>query len=491
MTEKLSENRKSNLKALAASGNLLAFTLATFPLYEVNWHHKTISRALNRFLKREVKRLMIFCPPRHGKSELVSRRLPALIHGMYPNDEIMAATYNSELAGDMTTDIQRIMDRKEYHELFPRSRITPEGTVTKYARNTTEHELLPDIRPSGEVTYLRGKYRAQGIGGSFSGRGAHWILIDDPIKNRDDADSKTVREGVWKFYSSTMRTRLEGDGSILLTMTRWHEDDLAGRLLRLAKTDPSADQWEVVRLTAIREHDDLNPDDPRLPGEALWPSKFDETWLSAAKAASSRDWASLYQQRPKTEDGNIFKESWFKFYKSLPERFDQMIQSWDFASKDKTGSDYCVGQVWGRLGSNKYLVYQFRGRPSFPESCRKLVEISIKYPNAHKRLIEAKANGPAIIQTLKNQVSGLIEVEPRGDKVARANAVAPEIESGCVWLPHPDIAPWIADFISEVCEFPNSAHDDQVDALTQALDELRKAAVLHIPLAGHGTGFIF
>lgn len=488
--EKETKDAHEMLKIRARGGGLLSFTLLTKPDYQTNWHHKAMSTVLNRFIRKEIKRIMVFMPPRHGKSELVSRRLPALLHGLYPNDELMAATYNAELAGDMTTDVQRIMDRETYHDLFPRSRITPEGTTTRYARNSSEHELLPTIGDGDEVIYFKGKYRAQGIGGSFSGRGANWILIDDPVKNRDDADSKTVRENVWKFYTSTLRTRLEGEGSILLTMTRWHEDDLAGRLLSLAKADPEADQWTVIRFPAIKDDQD-NPDDPRQLGEALWPDKFNEQWLTAARKAGSRDWSALYQQKPNSEDGNIFKASWFRYYDVLPDRFDQIIQSWDFAVKDKTGADYNVGTVWGRLGTQKYLLHMERGRWSFPDVCQKVLDVTKRFPRSHKKLIEAKANGPAVKQTIDRYVTGIVEVEPRGDKVARANAVAPEVEGGSVWLPKPQIAPWINDYVNEMCSFPLATHDDIVDSSTMALDELRKAQVLFMPTAGHGSGTIF
>lgn len=473
----------------ARDGGLLAFTLLTKPDYTVNWHHKALCKVLNKFIKKEIKRLIVMMPPRHGKSELVSRRLPALLHGLFPDDEIMVATYNSELAGDMTTDVQRIMDRKEYHDIFPRSRITPEGTLGKYARNSSEHELLPGIHSDGTVRYYKGKYRAQGIGGSFSGRGGNWLLCDDPTKNRDDADSKTHRENVWKFYSSTLRTRLEGEGSILLTMTRWHTDDLAGKLLKLAKSDPAADQWSVIRFPAIKD-DHENPFDQRELGEALWRGKFNEKWLEGARAAGSRDWSALYQQRPTSEEGNIFKANWFKQYTVLPTKFDQVIQSWDFSVKDKNSSDYTVGLVIGRIGIHKYLIHMERGRWPFPMACQKLLDVSRRYPTAYRKALEAKANGPAVKQTLDKFVPGIVEIEPRGDKVARANSVSPECESGHVWLPSPQIAPWINDFITELCEFPHSRYDDITDAFTQGLDILRNNTIT-TPISGHGAGFIF
>lgn len=490
--ELLIELKRERLKRKARQGDLLAFTGLTKPDYQINWHHALLCSYLNRFLKREIKRLMVFMPPRHGKSELVSRRMPALIHGLYPNDEILSATYNADLAADMTVDVQRIMDRPIYQELFPHSRITPEGSVSKFARNNLEHELLPVELPSGELQYPKGNYRAQGVSGSFSGRGGNWLLIDDPVKNREDADSKVARETVWRFYTSTFSTRAEGENAcILLTMTRWHEDDLAGRLLQKAKQDPEADQWTVLRLPGIRDDSECEQD-PRLLGEPLWPAKFGLKFLNVRKSENARDFSALFQQNPVIEGGNIFKRPEFKFYKTVPIRFDQVIISCDTATKDKQSSDYYVYQVWGRIQTDKYLLAQSRGKWSFPMACDKLMALCKSYPLAHKKLIEAKANGPAIVQTLKSKISGLVEIEPRGDKVARAHAVSPEVQGGSVWLPDPEIAPWVeADLLPEVCAFPNAPNDDQVDAMTQALDELRKASVLYMPHAGHGSGTIF
>jgi predicted phage terminase large subunit-like protein len=448
-----------------------------------------MAKYLNKFARREIRRLMIFAPPRYGKSELTSRRLPALLHGMYPNDEILAMSYNSELASDMTIDVQRIMDRPAYQEIFPFSKVTPEGSISKYARSANEHELIPYKNEAGIWVYPEGSYRSAGLGGAFTGRGGQWVLIDDPVKNRQDADSRSFRDQLYKFYTSSLHTRLEGEGSILLTQTCWHVDDLAGRLLALQKADPDADQWTVLRIPAIKE-DDSNPEDPREIGEPLWPQKFGMKQLMATKANSSRDWAALFQQRPTAEGGNIIQSSWIKYYKVLPEKFDQMIQSWDFAVKDKNGSDYTVGQVWGRIKADKYLIYQFRARVSFPVACQKLVEISKMFPQAHKKLIEAKANGPAVVQTLRQTVPGLVEVEPFGDKVSRLNSVAPDYESGNVYYPTSNIAPWIDDHVSELCDFPNAAHDDSVDAASQALKELRKAPVLWTPIAGH-SGVVY
>lgn len=465
------------LKRRARAGNLLAFTLFTKSDYQVNWHHKLVCQVLSRFLRKEIKRLMLFQPPRTGKSELSSRRLPAMIHGLFPNDEIMAATYNASLSGDLTTDVQRIMDTRSYQELFPNSRITPEDSHTKWARNSEEHELLPVTLPSGEKMPLRGKYRAQGLGGSFGGRGADWLLIDDPIKNRQDADSQTFRESLWKFYTSTLRTRLEKNGSILLTVTRWHEDDIAARLLALSKSDPDADQWTVISLPAIRE--DVECDyDPRKPGEPLWPEKFDLQSLMATKASGIRDWTALYQQIPTPEGGTIVQRSHIKFYHALPAQFDAQCQSWDLTFTGTDKSDYVVGTVWGKVGATKYLLDMVRAKMSFTATLDAVKTLSAKWPQATARYVEAAANGQALMDTLHNHISGLIPVSPRTSKVARMQAVSPQFEAGNVLFPDPSIAPWVHDVIEELVAFPHVRHDDICDSISMALLKLEEQVSL-------------
>lgn len=473
----------------ARQGNLLAMTMLTMPTFEANWHHKVYYKFLSKFLRRETRRIMVFMPPRNGKTEGLSRRLPAAIHGIYPHDEIMAATYSSSLAEDATIDIQRIMDHPNYREIWPYSQLTPEGQLSKYARTKNHHELRPVKTESGLMFHPLGSYRSSGVGGALGGRGADWLLLDDLVKNRVDADSASFRDKVMKFYTGTLRNRLEGEGSIALSMTRWHVDDPAGRLLKQAKADALSDQWDVICFPAIYDGVPMygNQDyDPRQIGEPLWASKFPITELLKHKALGSRDWASLFQQRPFEEGGNIIKESDLRFYDVLPDSFDEVIQSWDFATKDKESSSYTVGQVWGRKGADRYLIKQVRGRWSFPKACQELINLSMDYPQAGRKWIEAKANGPAVMQTLKQQVTGLKESEPHGDKVARLNAVAPQFESHNVYFPKDNNEPWVRELIDELLPFPQSEHKDQVDTLSQALFILSKQRQSFAPISGHG-----
>ncbi|WP_458463886.1 phage terminase large subunit [Paenibacillus sp.] len=453
-----------------ARRGLESFTSYTYPDYEANWHHKKLCEYLDRWAFGDLNRLMIFMPPRNGKSELVSRRLPAYIFGHNPDTSIIATSYGSDLASRMNRDVQRIIDSPEYHDVFPDTSLNGSNVRTvangSYLRNS-------DIF---EVVNHKGVYKSSGVGGAITGMGMKYGIIDDPYKNRQDANSNTIRESVWDWYVSTFYTRLEKGGKILITLTRWHEDDLAGRLLKLAKTDPTADQWEVVTFPAIAEGE-LHDDDPREEGQPLWPNKYPLDELMKIKATvGSYEWNALFQQRPSPSEGNIIDRNWWKYYKAKPNRFQEIIQSWDCTFKDSDSSDYVVGQVWGRVGADKYLLDQVRAKMDFPSTIQAVRQLSAKWPQARAKLIEDKANGPAVISTLKREISGLIPVNPEGGKIVRAMAVTPDIEAGNVYLPEPSIAPWIGDFIEECAGFPNAKHDDQVDCMTQALNRLMNKA---------------
>jgi len=315
-----------------------------------------------------------------------------------------------------------------------------------------------------------------GVNGPITGKGADIGIIDDPVKNDQEAMGVTYQERTYEWYKSTFRTRLQRDGAIILIMTRWHENDLAGKLL--AAQEEEGEKWEVVRLPAIAEEDDPLG---REIGQPLCPDLFSKDALeSIKKAVGSYWWASLYQQRPSPAEGGIFKRNWWQYYRRVPDRFDEIIQSWDMTFKDTKTADFVVGQVWGRKGADKYLLDQVRDRMDFPATIQAVRTLSAKWPQARVKLVEDKANGPAVIATLKREISGLIPVEPQGGKVVRAWAASSEIEAGNVYIPEPAIAPWVHDFIEECSAFPNGAHDDQVDSMTQALMRLGKQTGIYI-----------
>jgi len=452
-----------------ARRNIAAFALYTDCNYQINWHHKLICRYLTAFAQKKLRRLMVFMPPRHGKSELVSRKLPAFLLGRDPNCSIIATSYSADLAQRMNRDVQRIIDSPEYGAVFPETSL--------YGKNIRIVANGSFLRNSDifEVVGHRGTYRSAGVGGGITGMGADYIIMDDVIKNREEANSLTYREKLWDWYTSTLYTRQEKDASILLTVTRWHEDDLAGRLLKAAASG-NGDKWDVLSLPAIKEYEDC-PYDPRVIGAALWENKFNLDKLAdIKKTIGTYNWAALYQQRPSALEGNLFKREWWKYYIVMPSGFDEIIISADCAFKGSDDSDYVVIQVWGRKGAMRYLIDQVRDKMTFSATIVTMRNLSYKWPTAYRKLIEDKANGTAVIDTLKSEITGLIPVNPEGGKIVRAQAASPLVEAGNICIPAPAIAPWISDFIEEFASFPNGAHDDQVDSMTQANIYFNKTA---------------
>jgi predicted phage terminase large subunit-like protein len=372
----------------------------------------------------------------------------------------------------MNRDVQRIIDSPEYAKVFDSKlfgkniRSTSQGT---YLRNSDIFEIVGH----------KGVYRSAGVGGGITGMGAKYAIIDDPFKNRQDANSQTIRQSVWEWYTSTLYTRLTPDARVLIIMTRWHEDDLVGRLIEQQKEEDS-DHWRIISFPALSEpgrEDEHEIDKEMRPNEgmALWPSRFDEKKLARIKTViGSYEWASLFQQRPSPAEGAIFMRSWWQYWKEArhPSFFEEIIQSWDCTFKDTDGTDYVVGQVWGRRGADRYLLDQVRDRMNFPKTVDAIKKLKAKWPSTGAVLIEDTANGPAVIATLKHDIPGLIPVKPEGGKVVRAQAVTAQIEAGNVYLPSPEIAAWVGDFIEECAAFANGKHDDQVDSMTQALTRL-------------------
>ena len=448
-----------------ARQSLLDFAVYTRSHYEPNWHHRLLCQLLDLFAQRVIKRLMVFMPPRHGKSELVSRCLPAYLLGRDPDCSIIATSYSSGLASRMNRDVQRIIDTEDYRAVFPETTLNSKNVVTvaqgTWLRNASTFEVVGH----------RGSYRSSGVGGGITGMGADFGIIDDPIKNQDDAYSTVYRDKVWDWYISTLYTRLEGeDAGILLTLTRWHADDLAGRLLKQMAEDPVSDQWHILSLPAVCEPN-KDPRDPREVGEALWPSKFPLPILEKNKANGAYFWNALFQQRPAPPEGSIVLRDWVKRYRHLPPDCDQWLQSWDLTFKETRKGSFVCGQIWCRKGSRFYLVDQHRERMDFPKTVRTMRKMIDKYPQCRAILIEDKANGPAVIDSLKAEVSGIIAVQVQGSKEARLHSVSPLIEAGDVYLPDER---WADDIVEELIAFPNSAFNDQVDCLSQALSRYRR-----------------
>ena len=459
-----------------AAHGLAPFILYMMPTYQMGWVHREICIELDKFLQAVIEgrspRLMITMPPRHGKSQIASRMFPAYALGRYPDLSFIATSYSSDLASRMNRDVQRIIESERYRTLFPET--------TLFGKNIRTIASGAWMRNSDifEIVGHEGVYRSAGVGGGVTGMGAHCAIVDDAFKDRASADSPTIRENIWDWYTSTLYTRLAPGGGVIIINTRWHMDDLSGRLLEAARTG-EGDQWRVVNFPAIAEHDEPH----RKAGEALHPERYPLEQLLKIKAAiGSRDWAALYQQHPTPDGGTIFRQEWLRYWapKDIPNRFEVVTMSWDMTFKDSDSSDYVVGQVWGKHGARFFLLDQVRGRWSFTETVEQFTRLSEKWPMCTRKYIEDKANGPAVIDTLKHKIGGIIPVEPDGSKTARAYAVTPLLEAGNVFLPQPGMAPWVSDLQAELLQFPSAAHDDQVDALTQALRMLTMKPGLNI-----------
>lgn len=444
-----------------ARKELLEYITYTSPKYLHSAFARSVCEALDRFIddmlagKRPI--LVLQAPPQHGKSEIVSRKLPPFIMGRFPDWRIGAASYGDELAGAMAQDVRRNLNGTEHKRLWPAP---------------TEKKRY-DVNRMGEFSnpYGEGSYLGVGVGGGLTGRPLDIGIIDDPVKNEKEALSPTVKEGHWNWYQTVFTSRLSENSGQIIMATSWAEDDLPGRICTHFKGDP---RLTVLRFPAINLPGEVGYN-PQLPEGALVPALKSLAFLREIKSLFSDYWfAAMYQQSPRALGGNVFKEDGIRHYlpKDLPTRFDKVLASWDCTFKDTDGTDFVVGQVWGKFGANSYLLAQVRARMSFTRTVKEVVILRDAWPNTREILIEDKANGPAVIDVLKATVSGLIPIEPDGSKLARAHAVTSYWEAGNVWLPHPDIAPWIKEYLAELTGFPAAANDDQVDATTQALRRL-------------------
>lgn len=467
MTSTLVIPSLEQVQAELAKRSLLEYAAMCWPNYRAGRHHEVIAKALHRVEAGNCKRLMIFAPPRHGKSMLVSEFFPAWYLGRNPDKYVIHATYAQELAEDWGRKIRNQLADPLFSGAF------------RYCKLSTDSASQKKLNTS-----RGGAYYALGVGGAATGRGAHLLLIDDPLKGREEADSDTIRHKLQDWYKSVAYTRLMPDGAVVIIQTRWHEDDLSGWLLR----DHADEDWEVVSLPAIAEDDDILG---RQPGEALWPTDYPVDALERIKQQlGTREWSALYQQRPVPSEGSLFNLDWFRRYQAAPV-IGVKVQSWDTGTKDEDIHDPSVCTTWRQAGSGYYLLDVFRQRLQFPDLRRSVESLALR-DNPDVILIEDKGSGQQLIQVLKAETRlPIVAIPAIKSKVARAQGISGTVEAGRVFLP--DRSNWLADFESEIGSFPVGKHDDQVDSLTQAvrymIDTQRKvsgndAAWAAIPSAG-------
>lgn len=414
-------------------------------------HHRLISDVIERAVHEGGVRAMIFAPPRHGKSQATARWGSTYALDVDPTTEIMVCSYAGELAEGWSRQVREDLAHPEHNaEVHPRS-----SSVSLW--HTTEG----------------GQFLAAGVGGGITGRGAQIAFIDDPIRNRADAESPTYRQRVWDWYTSTLYTRLSPDASVIVTLTRWHHDDLAGRLLERDQQG-TGDSWEVISLPALAEEDDLLG---RAPGEALWPERYPaETLEAIRRTIGERDWASLYQQRPNPEGSGFFPAD-LPTYRQRPPltSFTGFLLSIDTNLTGGPGSDPLSALVFGlqRGGERLWLLDELHTRAGWHQALPQIKALCAQYPRFGTAVVERKALGAALAEELRQWgvAERVYEFQPgpHGSKEARATAAGSLAETGHLLVPDPSIAPWVTDYLLELRRFPAAAHDDRVDATSQAL----------------------
>jgi predicted phage terminase large subunit-like protein len=389
-------------------------------------------------------------PPRHGKSLLISQYFPAWFLGLHPDDRIILTSYESSFAASWGRKSRDLLI--EFQGLF--------GIKIDQGSASTQ---------DWNIYRRMGGMNTAGAGGPCTGKGAKVFIIDDPIKNSEEASSEVIREKIQEWYKSTAYTRLEPDGAIIIITTRWHEADLVGWLLSEQKK--GGEVWDVVDFPAIATDNDILG---RKVGEALWPDRFNADDLARIKKSVGSFWfAAMYQQNPVPAGGAIIKREWWKYYDKLPDKkaFKRYIWAWDTAVKVGEENDYSVGIYLGETDVGYYVIDVKREKLEYPDLKRHITQC-YQGSRASAIIIEDKSSGQQVIQELqRGSRLPVVEIKPVADKVTRAYLVTPLIEAGLVYLP--ENASWVAEFISECLSFPKGKHDDQVDALVYGLDYLK------------------
>lgn len=471
----------------------LALGHRIFPNFRSRLHQKIISDAIVDAVDAainqrydEPRKIAVSVPQQMGKSTITSVLTPAwalelYANGVLPGGYVGLVSAEDSLVLFFSNQVRRTIEQH------------PDVFASRLCKDTRAASFWETEAPSGE--FARGGVLATGISGSIVGRPITILIIDDPIKTPEQANSDKHREMVWSFWESVGIGRLQPWSVVLCVMTRWAEDDLIGRLTSDAYPgDPK--EWKHIKIPAVSSE----PDDPlgREIGQALLRPQFEGTQEQAnfemeriKESISDFYWATLWQQEPRDPKGTIFYERCWRYYHTHPtetngcyrfpndDEFDQVVVSWDCAFKDTKQSDWVVGTVWGALNADRYLLQRVRARLSYTETRGRVKslkeEVFHKYKNASAVLVEDKANGPAVVDDLRSVVGSLVEFEVNdyGSKELRAHVCQPLLTGGNLYIPSAEIAPWIGEYVGELAAFPRGKYDDQVDSTTMALLYLR------------------
>jgi predicted phage terminase large subunit-like protein len=461
-------------------GSLGAFIRRVSPRFEFYRHVDVLVDRLQQVADGTINRLIIQAPPRHGKSQLTSRLFPAYYLRRHPERWVGLASYGAELADSLSREARQFFTQ-DGGPIDPASR-----AVNRWG------------------TLDRGGMWAVGVAGATTGRGGHLLIVDDPVKDAGQADSAGYKAAMKDWWDATFSTRLEPGGSIVIIQTRWSLDDLTGFLL--SKEDEALDngaepeRWHVVDLAAIAlapdEHTPLpaccsREPDWRQPGEALCPERYPIEQLEKTRGTmASRWWLALYQQQPTVAGGSLFQREWFRYYDPAQLDESQIVRtlaSLDCTFKGTSSSDYVALTIWSQTPAGMYLREVVNQRLGFIDTVAMLTTIWRRWQFS-ELLVEDAANGPAVIDTLSRESPGYLirAVRPLGGKEARANAATPWYEQGRVW--HPTGAGWLQPYEDQLLGFPGVAHDDMVDATTQALNYVAGTGPMRVSTASWGRG---
>lgn len=452
-------------RAELARRSLLAFTLATKDDYIPNWHHRSYAATLDRFRRGECKRLMVFMPPQHGKSELCSRRMPAQMLGDNPDRRIALVAYNHTFASKFNRDVQRIIDSPEYAAIYPGTALNASNVRSdasgSWLRNSDEFEIVG----------RRGSLISVGTGGGLTGNKVDVAIIDDPYKDAQQANSAAYRAMLEEWWDKVLMTRLHNNSQICLTFTRWRHDDIAGKLLAQQAEGLLHEEWEIIRYQALKTDGETAPGDPRQTGEALWPGQLTAANLLSRQALGPQGFEALYQQNPTEAAGNVIKDAHFFRYNmsDLPPGVTNCYIDTATSEAELKGNDP-TGILFYRVARGRvYLEAFYKGRWAMPELLENIKTTAARHLQGRQSriYIENKSNGRSTKQMLAGSGLNIILDNIKGGKLERVENELPTLEAQGVGVPSGAI--WVEGFLEQCKGFPLMAHDEEVDCLTGAL----------------------
>jgi predicted phage terminase large subunit-like protein len=426
-----------------------AFCVAMRSDFEIPGHLEALIDALEAIERGELRRLLVSCPPRHGKSLTGSVLFPCWYLGRHPDRFVVVATHSEELAITFGRQVRNFIASPLFRGIFPECKIAGDSSAV----------YRFDVTGGGGAYFV-------GRGSSLTGRGCALLVLDDLVRDRAEADSEAIRKSTESWYREVARTRLEPSGAIVGVGTRWHEADLLGRLIA-----ENLEPWKTLAFPALAE-----PGDPlgRPEGSPLWPERFGADELARIRAdVGSRAWSALYQGQPTPAEGSIFRREWFGTFDQRP-ALGRVIQSWDTAFGKNKGGDYSACATIGESETGYEILHIYKDRPDFPALKKKMAILAEEWP-VSAVLVEDAASGASIIQEMRAESRiPVIAVPATSDKVSRWNAVAPLFEAGKVRFQAG--AAWLPDVLEELASVPAAKHDDVADAIAQGLTYLRSGA---------------